>query len=163
MAQDKIVRQHNQLHRHEFEQTQRQQGTEESGVLQSGGSQRVRHGLVTEQQQQNISFDEYVHAFLLMYIQLWNFCALKCAHVPKWWYQLKLSQHHVRVPFISLSTSDLVISCGYVVLSYVVVSLVDISLMKMSIFSWINGHQCATFCERSLLLFTILYFFHRLV
>ena len=30
----------------------------------------------------------------------------------------KLSQHHVRVPFISLSTSDLVISCGYVVLSY---------------------------------------------
>ena len=42
--------------------------TEELGGLQSTGLQRVRHGLVTEQQQQNISFDEYVCAFLLIYI-----------------------------------------------------------------------------------------------
>ena len=50
--EDKMVGQHHQLSGHEFEQTLRECRTEEPGVLQSMGSQRVRHNLVTEQQQQ---------------------------------------------------------------------------------------------------------------
>ena len=45
-----MARQHHQTNGHEFEQTGRQWRTEESGVLQSMGSQRVRHDLAPEQQ-----------------------------------------------------------------------------------------------------------------
>ena len=46
-----MVRLHYRLNRHEFEQTLGDWWkTEELGVLQSMGSQRVRHDLVTEQQ-----------------------------------------------------------------------------------------------------------------
>ena len=43
---------HHRLNGHEFEQTPRDSRGEEPGGLQSTGSQRVRHDLVTEQQQQ---------------------------------------------------------------------------------------------------------------
>ena len=51
-GKDMMVGQHHQLSGHEFEQTLRECRTEEPGVLQSMGSQRVRYNLVTEQQQQ---------------------------------------------------------------------------------------------------------------
>ena len=44
-----MVGQHHQLSGHEFEQTLRECRTEEPGVLQSMGSQRVRYNLATEQ------------------------------------------------------------------------------------------------------------------
>ena len=43
-----MVRQHHQLNEHEFEQTPVDWRTEESGVLQSMGLQRVRQDLATE-------------------------------------------------------------------------------------------------------------------
>ena len=52
-AEDKMVRYHHQLTVHEFEQTPEDSGTEESGMLQSMGSQRAEP---TEQQQiENLS------------------------------------------------------------------------------------------------------------
>ena len=42
---------HHQLRGHEFEQTLGEVKTRKPGVLQSLGLQRVRHSLVTEQQQ----------------------------------------------------------------------------------------------------------------
>ena len=42
---------HHRLSGHEFEQTPEMMKDREPGVLQSLGSQRVRHNLVTEQQQ----------------------------------------------------------------------------------------------------------------
>ena len=49
MTDDEMIRQHHQLNGHEFEQTLRRTG--KPGVLQSKGSQRIRHNLATEQQQ----------------------------------------------------------------------------------------------------------------
>ena len=46
-----MVRQHYQLNGYEYEQTPGDRRQEEPGVLQSMGSQRVRHHLVTEKQQ----------------------------------------------------------------------------------------------------------------
>ena len=51
--EDEMVRQHHQLNGHEFEQTPGDSGGEEPGRLQSLGSQRVGHDLMTEQQQKN--------------------------------------------------------------------------------------------------------------
>ena len=51
MAEDEIVGWHHQHNGHEFEQTLGERRTEEPGVLQSMGSQRVGHNLVTERQQ----------------------------------------------------------------------------------------------------------------
>ena len=52
VAEDEMVRQHHRLNGHEFEQTTDNCGrTEKPSVLQSMGSQRVGHDLVTEQQQ----------------------------------------------------------------------------------------------------------------
>ena len=53
MTEDEMVRQHHLLNGHEFDQTLGDsEGQENLGVLPSMGSQRVRHSLVTEQQQQ---------------------------------------------------------------------------------------------------------------
>ena len=59
MTEDEMVGWHHRLDSHEFEQAPGvgdRQGslvcTGKPGVLQSMGSQRVRHNLVTEQQQQ---------------------------------------------------------------------------------------------------------------
>ena len=49
MAEDEIVRYHDQLSGHEFEQILRECRTKESGMLQSMGLQRVGHDLATEQ------------------------------------------------------------------------------------------------------------------
>ena len=51
MAEDEIVGWHRRHNGHEFEQTLGERRTEEPGVLQSMGSQRVGHSLVTERQQ----------------------------------------------------------------------------------------------------------------
>ena len=67
MAQDKMVRQHNQLNGHEFAQTLGDTGGQGRVVCYSAWGRRVRPDLVTEQQQ-NRSFDGCVHAFLLMHI-----------------------------------------------------------------------------------------------
>ena len=50
VTEDEMFRQHHWLNGHEFEQTL---GMVEPGVLQSVGSQRVRHDLATEQQTSN--------------------------------------------------------------------------------------------------------------
>ena len=51
-TKDEMVGWHHRLNEHEFQQTQRDKWwTEKPGVLQSMGSQRVGHDLVTEQQQ----------------------------------------------------------------------------------------------------------------
>ena len=47
-----MVRQHHQLNGHESEQTPGDSGGEEPGRLQSLGSQRVGHDLMTEREQQ---------------------------------------------------------------------------------------------------------------
>ena len=52
VAEDEMVRYHQQLSGHEFEQTLRDSiGQEESGLLQSMGSQRVAYNVLIEQQQ----------------------------------------------------------------------------------------------------------------
>ena len=51
-AEDEIVRQHQQISGHEFEQTPGDRRAEKSGMLQSIGLQRVRLNLMTQQQQQ---------------------------------------------------------------------------------------------------------------
>ena len=51
-AEDGMIREQHQLNGHEFENSRRQRKTEESSVLQSMGSQRVRQDLATEKQQQ---------------------------------------------------------------------------------------------------------------
>ena len=54
-AEVEMVRQHHWLNGHEIEQTlQWDSGAEEPGMLQSMGSQRVRHNLVTEQQKSDL-------------------------------------------------------------------------------------------------------------
>ena len=50
MTEDKMVRWHHQLNGHGFEQAPGWWGTGKPGVLQSMGSQRVRHDWVTKQQ-----------------------------------------------------------------------------------------------------------------
>ena len=52
-TEDKTIRWHHCLNGHEFEHTPEVVKDREPGVLQSMGSQRVRHNLATEQQQQN--------------------------------------------------------------------------------------------------------------
>ena len=53
MTEDKVVGWHHQFNGHKFEQTQGDgEGQGSLAVLQSMGSQRVRHNWVTEQQQQ---------------------------------------------------------------------------------------------------------------
>ena len=53
MTEDEMVRWHHQLHGHEFEQIPGDsEEAREPGMLQLGGSQRVRHSLVTKHQQQ---------------------------------------------------------------------------------------------------------------
>ena len=52
MTEDERVERQHQLNGHEFENSRRQRKTEESSVLQSMGSQRVRQDLATEKQQQ---------------------------------------------------------------------------------------------------------------
>ena len=52
-----MVRQHHRFNGHEFEQTPGDWRTEEPGILQSTGLQRVGRDLLTEQQQKRkISF-----------------------------------------------------------------------------------------------------------
>ena len=51
VTEDETVKRHHRLNGHEFEQTP---GAEEPGVLQSMGSQKVRHDFVTKQRQQNV-------------------------------------------------------------------------------------------------------------
>ena len=51
MTEDEMVGWHHQLNGHEFEQALADRKDRKSGVLQSMGSQGVRHDLVTEQQQ----------------------------------------------------------------------------------------------------------------
>ena len=53
VAEDEMVRYHDQLSGHEFEQILRECRTKESGILQSMGLQRVGHDLATEQYQHN--------------------------------------------------------------------------------------------------------------
>ena len=55
-AEDEVVRRHHWLSGREFEQTLRDRGRREIGVLQSMGSHRVGHELVTEQQQKVIAY-----------------------------------------------------------------------------------------------------------
>ena len=50
---------HHQLNRHEFEQTPGDSETEQPGMLQSTGSQRVRNNLVTEKQQHKVGEKGY--------------------------------------------------------------------------------------------------------
>ena len=53
VTEDEMVRWHHQFHGHEFEQTPGDnEEAGEPGMLQLGGSQRVRHSLVTKHQQQ---------------------------------------------------------------------------------------------------------------
>ena len=53
MTEDEIVGWHYQFNGHEFEQTLGDSEGQESLMLQSMGSQRVKHDLATEQQQQS--------------------------------------------------------------------------------------------------------------
>ena len=52
-GQQRMVRQHHRLKGHEFEQTLGNSGGLRLGMLQSMRSHRVRHDLMTEQQQQD--------------------------------------------------------------------------------------------------------------
>ena len=54
MTEDEMVGWHHQLNAYEFKQTPGDGEGWKPGVLQSTGSQRVRHNLATEQQQQNV-------------------------------------------------------------------------------------------------------------
>ena len=57
---------------HKSEQTRRQWKTGKPGVLQSMGSQRVGHNLVTEQQQQPIILS-FIECFLWLHIKSFRF------------------------------------------------------------------------------------------
>ena len=52
MTEDEMVGWHHQLNGLEFEQTRRQRRTGKPGILQITGPPRVRHDLVTEQEQE---------------------------------------------------------------------------------------------------------------
>ena len=52
MTEDKMVGWHHQLSGHEFEQTPGDAERQKPGMLQTMGSERIGHGLVAEQQQQ---------------------------------------------------------------------------------------------------------------
>ena len=73
-AEDEMVRCHHWLNVHEFEQTPRDR-TGKLGMLQSMGSQRVGHDLVTEQveeQETIMKNDIYIHIYIsfnLLYIR----------------------------------------------------------------------------------------------
>ena len=57
MAENEMVKEYHQLNGHEFEQTPgRWWRTEEPGVLQSMGLQRVRHDRATEKQELSYTF-----------------------------------------------------------------------------------------------------------
>ena len=56
LTEDKTVGWYHWLNAHEFEQARRQRRTGKPGVLQSLGSQRVRHDLATEQQCSMLNF-----------------------------------------------------------------------------------------------------------
>jgi len=65
VTEEKIGYNH-QLNGHEFEQTLGDSGGQRSLVLQSMGSQRVRHNLLTEQQQSRIDIRDtlcFIHLF----------------------------------------------------------------------------------------------------
>ena len=73
MAENKMVERHQWVNGHEFDQTpEDSEGQKEPGMLQFMGSQRVRHELVTEQQQTlwrsylNLSQQERQREFLLI-------------------------------------------------------------------------------------------------
>ena len=62
-AEDEMVRRHHWLNEHEFEQTPVDNGGQESGMLQSTGSKRVRHNSANEQQSQNIVYSHVFRAY----------------------------------------------------------------------------------------------------
>ena len=66
MTEEKMIEYHHQLNGHEFEQTLGDSGGQRSLVLQSMGSQRVGHNLLTEQQQSRIDMRDtlcFTHLF----------------------------------------------------------------------------------------------------
>ena len=66
VTEEKMIEYHHQLNGHEFEQTLGDSGGQRSLVLQSMGSQRVGHNLLTEQQQSRIDMRDtlcFAHLF----------------------------------------------------------------------------------------------------
>ena len=65
MTEDKLVGWHHRLNGHEFEQTPGDgEGQGKPGVLQSMGSQRVEHNLVTEQQQWEMNLKAWIFVYV---------------------------------------------------------------------------------------------------
>ena len=66
VTEEKMIEYHHQHNGHEFEQTLGDSGGQRSLVLQSMGSQRVGHNLLTEQQQSRIDMRDtlcFAHLF----------------------------------------------------------------------------------------------------